>query len=511
MPLKWAKAMMTLGNALRARGNGDQDDDVREAITVFKEALAQISMKEIPMEWGSLQLNLANAYEIIARGGRDSNMANAVASYEAALEVFTVSAWPAECLLTARRLGELHSETGQWEKALYAYRIALAAGQQLYSSSTLPTARESELSEIGGLYHMAAFAAARAGDHVGAIVILEQGRAQALAEALALEPLGLGDLSEANREALENLRRALQRVRELENAELLVDSMMSGELIDHLLEEEGLDPEQQVRARRLTRRALYLDINRARAAVIEARDRLLQGGYGDLAAIRTVDWDTIGAAVEESTPLAYLATTSQGTMILLAYRSGGQPHAEAIWADGFRQLQLASLLLPGEEDPPVSGLLTAILEQPMLLRDTLDALLPVVAREIVEPLAARLAALGAAKAVLIPCGALQFVPFHAAMHGDEAGTRCLDMVEITYSPSARVLLAARKILATESMSDLTLVAVGDPRPHSHRGLCKTPVIASERVAVRNCPESWRHAASGNRQRLLRTIERRFPM
>ena len=42
------------------------------------------------------------------------------------------------------------------------------------------------------------------------------------------------------------------------------------------------------------------------------------------------------------------------------------------------------------------------------------------------------------------------------------------------------------------------------------GLCKTPVITSGRNAVRNCAEVWRHAIPGNRQRLLRTIERRFP-
>ena len=34
------------------------------------------------------------------------------------------------------------------------------------------------------------------------------------------------------------------------------------------------------------------------------------------------------------------------------------------------------------------------------------------------------------------------------------------------------------------------------------------VIASERIAVRNCVESWLHAASDNTQRLLRTIEKR---
>ena len=467
-PLIWVKIMSSLGNALRAQPNKEDDEDLTSAIEVFQEALAATNKDEMPNEWSDLQINLASCFEMLRKGDHGSHLVNAIARYESVLQIISPSTRPVECLKVAARLGELQSASGQWEKAVNAYRIALIAGQQLYSSSVVPTGRESELVEIGELHHRAAFAVARSGDFTDAIVVLEQGRARAMAEAYDLDPSGLGKtFLEADQESLEALRHASQHLRELESAEQMLETLMSGELIDQFITQQKLDPEQQAHARRLAQSGLHQDIRNARAAVREAHERLSHGS-GHNGETQASELAMICEAVVDGAPLAYLTTTTYGTVILLAYRSSnGQPQADAIWADTFDDTKLASLLSPGSKWPPVSGLLPAILEQPILLRDALDTLLPVVGQEIATPLAERLTEIGATQVTLIPCGSLGFIPFHAAIYRSRTGQHFNDSFEVTYAPSARTLEMARRMLATKIESAPRLVGVGDPRPISH--------------------------------------------
>jgi CHAT domain-containing protein/tetratricopeptide (TPR) repeat protein len=469
-PGLWLRIMSSLGNAIRARSDGHNKSDVTEAIAIYEEALGKANKDDMPVEWSDLHVNLASSFEMLGKGDGEFDLERASAAYETALQVLPPSYRPVECLQAAARLGHLRSAAGRWDEAVDAYRIAIAAGRWLYGSAVAPTAREIELREIGMLQvrNEAAFAAARSGDFASAIMILEEGRARAMAEAVSLDSAVVGNPPEGDRYGVEFLRHASLQLRELESAEQAVDTIMSGDLIDYAIEQGVTDPEQQERARRLTRSALNQEIRRVRTAIEAARERLSDGARHELGSIGVVDWPTVCGAVEDGQPLAYLATTLLGTVVLLAYRVNGRdPQAEAIWADSFDQARLAGLLSFTNDWPPVAGLLPAILERPMIVRDALDALLPVVGREIAGPLSRRLSEIGAAGVILIPCGALGFIPFHAATCDDVAQHRLCDVVDVSYAPSARVLAAARRRLPSRQGSEIRLAGVGDPRPRSH--------------------------------------------
>jgi CHAT domain-containing protein len=136
---------------------------------------------------------------------------------------------------------------------------------------------------------------------------------------------------------------------------------------------------------------------------------------------------------------------------------------EAIWAQGFTVTDLDAVL--GEE--ATGGYLSGVLGDQVRLGRALTEALPLLGQQLAGPLAARLAEVGATGVVLVPCGHLGLLPLHAASYQRDDTARCLlEEVDVSYTPSARVLTTARHALGTKNDGAPVVAGVGNPLPHS---------------------------------------------
>jgi CHAT domain-containing protein len=189
------------------------------------------------------------------------------------------------------------------------------------------------------------------------------------------------------------------------------------------------------------------------AVVIQRIRAYLPGFMGE-----GLDYLEIAAVATPTRPLVYLLTTTQGGLALLVPAGSQAPTSEhAVWLDGFTAVHLDQLLMQRDPSGEIhGGYLTG------QLTDDLDQLAMAVAenieilrRELLGPLAGRLADLGAAAATVIPVGQLSLLPLPAA-----APEGCT----IALVPSARALQAASHALRDRAENAPVLLAVGNPLP-----------------------------------------------
>ena len=127
---------------------------------------------------------------------------------------------------------------------------------------------------------------------------------------------------------------------------------------------------------------------------------------------------------------------------------------------------LDDLLTTVEDGEVVGGYLAGQLGQPDMARVALADGLPKVGASLIAPVAARLRELNATGVVLLPTGLLGLLPLHAAPYTVDGETRCLlDEFDVSHTPGARVLGAARAALAAREARPAVLVGVGNPQPH----------------------------------------------
>jgi hypothetical protein len=115
------------------------------------------------------------------RAGADVRSARA--AYRRAIEA-GMSSQPEQALGAAARWGDWESRRRRWEAAVEAYRFALDAVRRVVAEQQVRADKESWLADAQGMPAAAGLAAMRAKDPVGAVLMLEDGRAVLLAEAL---------------------------------------------------------------------------------------------------------------------------------------------------------------------------------------------------------------------------------------------------------------------------------------------------------------------------------------
>jgi CHAT domain-containing protein len=148
-------------------------------------------------------------------------------------------------------------------------------------------------------------------------------------------------------------------------------------------------------------------------------------------------------------------TTPAGSLALLIRQENGSAVAESLWADSLTSADLKPFLTPATGEPVSAHLAGKVGDLLRLLGDRL-----------ISPVAQRLAALKAEGVVLVPCGVLGLLPLHACdclIAGRPAAL--FDQLDVSYAPSARVLLAARESLERAVPGSPTLAGVANPLPN----------------------------------------------
>ncbi len=440
-PVDWALTMLNLGATLTYRLRGDRGENLEEALEAGRAALEVLHRESVPAAWAFVHANLGFACSQRLRGEWRDNAADAVRSYRSALEVMRPESLPGDCRRVASLLGALLFAEERWAEAVDAYRTALQAAEVLYQSSLLWTSQAEELAAAPDLYRNAAFCLVRAGLVEEAAVTLERGRARNLSAALARDQAGLAEVAALDPTIYGLFREAASRLRALEAEERLEGPGWRTGGAQPL--GEGLrDSKRQAR--------MELDAATSRIRSLP--------GHGDF--LREPDLAEILRAARTGQPLIYLSATPVGSLGLIVAGGSETPPVESLVCP------LRSIELEVPWDPAA-----------------LPGLLAHLGEALLGPLAARLRELRAESVVLIACGPLGLLPLHAARYGAPGEERdLLDEFEISYTPSAGVLNAARAALASRPVSTLDLVGVGNPLPPP-AGLPPLPGAEAELGAV----------------------------
>jgi len=328
----------------------------------------------------------------------------------------------------------------------------------LYGTSVLAAGKRSELDESIVVCQRAALARARAADEGGghrdlvrAVIAVERSRARWLGEMLAQDQTQLvtanADTLGAN--AVARYKKAALRMRELEADERrLVPPVTLG---------TGRDDEALART---TDGLLSAQLGQAHTELQAAIEGVRALGDEFATFLKPPGFATVAEALDPAQALAYVLVTAHDSLALLVHRpSQGPPVVKSVSAALTSRELATMLLLEGGS----GGYLPAQAYAPESLSEVLEVALPALGDRLIAPIARQLRELGADAVTLVPCGLLGTLPLHAAsyMHNG-VPCRLIDELDVSYSPSARVLSTARvRLEASPGVRD-TLAGVGNP-------------------------------------------------
>jgi CHAT domain-containing protein/tetratricopeptide (TPR) repeat protein len=434
-PHGWATIQNNLGNAYADRVEGERVANQEKAIACYENALHIRTRRTTPARWAETLNNLGAIFIERLRGHRAENQARAIDYLQQALEVHEPHVFPNDSRRAARNLAHLFFTRKQWKEAARHYRTALKATELLYQAGATPVARQAELGEARNLAAQAAYCLARLGQIDEAVEILEQGKARAIGEALALNEAALEDAAEPDRRAFVSARTRIAAL------------------------------EAQMRAAETPEAAEYVDISTALAQArgdladaVASIQRYMPGFMPAQSSLRQIA--SVAAALNR--PLAYLLTTPLGSLAVIIPPDACQlTEQHTLWLDRFTEKTLTTLL-KGAGGHQGDGYLAAQVSGGSgKLEAVLDRALALLGERLMAPLARRLQELGFSAFALIPGGLLSLLPLHAARYSDGY---LLDEFEISFSPSARTLAHCHNRLARARTAQPTLFAVGNPLP-----------------------------------------------
>ena len=471
---------ISLNNLARALLTRYQDagalGDVQESIELLRQALPDVpdGHRLEPTAWHNLAIALEGRYMAT---GSPADLQDAREAVERCCLVGLEVA-PGETLEASLEWINHALEHSAWADACRAYELGHQAEGILLRNQLLTRSKRALLLKIGNLHPCAAYALARAGDLVGAVVALEQGNARLLTVAMERERADLERVREHSPQLHRRCRDAAERLRSLEGLERAANRD---------------DAKRTATVRVLDLRDL---VRRARGALEEAAVQIRAlPGFEDFLA--EPDLDEIAAAVQPDTAVVYVLTSVAGALALVVVSdpdgdvdasTGGQGvRVEAVWGDRLREARLLQALL-GVEAGDTSGYAHAYAlfegapadpEAQEVWCDALDHMTGLLGETLMGPVVERLERLGVRRAVLVATGYLSWLPLHAARLGD--GQRAVDRVILSWAPSAGVLPHLRHTAATSPASPL--VAVQEPRPVTGGAPLASAAMEVEAVAA----------------------------
>jgi CHAT domain-containing protein/tetratricopeptide (TPR) repeat protein len=489
-PERWARTTLNLGNALHGRTSGHPAENIEAAIDCYDTVLQVLTRKETPYAWATAQNNLGTALSDREHGDPVENRERALAAHRAALTVWRRGSWEwartqnnlgalyteppggappdrrraARCFRAAasaspieiypdryrmaqRSLGHLWFMARRWEAAQAAYAEALRASEILFRSGATPNARNAELRENLEIPVRSAYALARQGRLREAVEVLEQGRARALAESLALRETELTRLPVGQRAAFERSREEVGRLE---------------------AETRALDPGD---------RQGFLHLSRRLAAARKTLERLLP-------APEAVDVPSLASRL--GVPLLYLLLTQHGSLALIVPPSAP---VQVVRLDAFTDR------LAEEIDEREGGFLTSVaIGDSEGTKRALDASWPLWGEGLMFPVARQLRRLGFDQAVLIPCGRLGLWPLPATV---------AEEIRLALAPSARVLATALDHAEARRGLPPSLLAVAEPG--EGRRFLPSAEVEAERAAGSFSRSRLLRGSDATREAILREL------
>lgn len=353
-------------------------------------------------------------------------------------------------LRAARAWARLALRQGQWAEAIAAAGRGQDALRAADAANLFAGERLSWRGVVQGLAGTEAYAHARLGDPTTAVLTLETGHAGQLNAVL-----GRG----RDRALLARLRK--------DDASLLAAYEVAAEEAQ-LVQRAAVRTESRRDGRELAR----ADVSSLRERAVAAQDALdgvltrihARPGYETFLAPTAFDDVTAGVAYDQ--PLAYLAASPAGSIILLV--RAGQATPDVLWADltsdELDRLLVRRAVAAGNVGAVQGGLLPAQVTG-VGLGQELAAALPVLGARLIAPLAARLRELGTTSIMLIPGGRLNLLPLHAATYMEDGVARTfLDEFVIAFAPSAQTVVQSRERTRSAGDNKQEALVIGNPLP-----------------------------------------------
>ncbi|MGX1135731.1 tetratricopeptide (TPR) repeat protein [Streptomyces glaucescens] len=404
--------------------------EIDQAIAAYRQAEASLAA-DSPVRVGFLtQLAVALAARNLRDGGTSAQEALRVLEQACALGHDR----PPVLVKAASLRGQLRMQQQEWVRAAVAYTEAIQAAQEIYRVQLADSHRHQVLTELSGLPAEAAYAAVRAGDIEGAVLMLEHGRALLFAETSGELERRLTELSRAGHDDLAAAYRSAA-------ADLRTDVLPASAII----------------------------AARARLDAVVERIRLVNG-FADFQ--QPIDL----AGVRAAAPLVYLAAaTPEGVLIFVP-------------PDGPPEAVVLPLLTREAVDERVRTGLAAqariratgqTLDWSRHLDDITRWLWSACMEQVVSTVGGR--------ATLVPCGLLGLLPLHCAWTPDstrESGRRyALDDALLTFAPNARMLRTERPPGGEGVLAVAEPATRGQPAlPHA-MAECRAAVAAVPRSRV----------------------------
>ncbi|GCF08497.1 CHAT domain-containing tetratricopeptide repeat protein [Dictyobacter arantiisoli] len=331
-PFSYAMAQQNLGNTYRERVAGKRQENFEQAIACFHEALRVWTLDAFPFYYASIQLNLGITYRMRFVGEQRENLQQAIMCFHEALRISTVEAFPRVAREVFLQLAEIEAQRANWKEAQAAYAAALQAEDLLIILGTGTLGRDAILKEGRDAAMRQGYVFHRLGQVREAAVVIEQGRARGLAEAMAFDAADPALITQEARRSRYTATRA----------ELVAAQVDLHTLIPHDLDEHGR------RHLDLERTGTYRHVKATfDALVTEIRDAHDPDDFLST----SLDATTILRAATHIGPghtLVYLVATPWGGVAVAAHGGRGQKSSSS---------QFASLDLPDLTESFVNSLI----------------------------------------------------------------------------------------------------------------------------------------------------------
>jgi CHAT domain-containing protein len=323
-----------LSLTLMNQGNGylnqaqlgiDPGNNLRLAIAAYGES-AEIS-RRLGLEslLSRTLTNLGNGYLTQAQLGIDpgNNLQLAIAAYREALTYLNPTILPVDALRTARHLGNLGFNQGDWHIALEGYQIAMTAIDYSRTLRTNHAERDKIVADAIGIYENAIQAAINLNDIATALEIVERVRAKRLVDLMATADLYQGG------DIPPQIQQWLQQLDDLDNhiANLQSEDKQDTDGLKTLQLRAAINVTAEIAELQTQKKYILDQINNVDEVVTKLRQ------------LQPPQLQDFHPLLTAKTTLLSFYTTAKDTHILILHAGETQPHCFTCQGQGYEKLQ----------------------------------------------------------------------------------------------------------------------------------------------------------------------------